>query len=189
MKTESNPLENKELEQNDQTTLLESELADAADEAALDQTELSELDKSRAEAADWKDKYVRLYAEFDNFRSRTSKEKIALIGTATEDLMKDLLPIVDDFERSLKAMESASEVASLKEGVHLVFQKLLKTLNQKGLQAMESVGKPFDSDHQEAITQVPVDDPSRKGTVVDEIEKGYQLRDKTIRHAKVVIGA
>lgn len=186
---DNNPQNDKDLEQDEPTTLLESELAEAADEAASEQSEPNDLEKSKAEAADWRDKYVRLYAEFDNFRNRTAKEKIALIGTANEDLMKDLLPIVDDFERSLKAMESSTDVNSLKEGVNLVFHKLMKTMNQRGLQAVESIGKPFNSDHQEAITQIPVEDPAQKGMVVDEIEKGYQLRDKTIRHAKVVIGA
>lgn len=148
-----------------------------------------ELDKLKAEAADWKDKYIRLYAEFENFRHRTSKEKLALIGTATEGLMTELLPVIDDFERSMKAMEQATDVASLKEGVELVFHKLIKTLNNKGLKSMESVGKPFDADNHEAITQIPAPDPSQKGLVLDEVEKGYLLQDKTIRYAKVVIGA
>ena len=190
MNKESNPLEDNELNISEETTTLESELAEAADEAAEEsQPELSELDKLKVEAADWKDKYVRLYAEFENYRSRTSREKIALIGTATEDLMVDLLPVVDDFERSQKAIESSKDIISLKEGVDLVFQKLLKTLNQRGLKAMETVGKPFDPELQEAITQFPVEDPTQKGTVIDEVEKGYQLKEKTIRHAKVVIGA
>lgn len=183
-------MENKELDLQNETTTLESELAEAADEAAEEtQPEPSDVDKMKAEAADWKDKYVRLYAEFENFRTRTSREKIALIGTATEDLMVDLLPVVDDFERSLKAIETATDVNSLKEGVDLIFQKLLKTLTQRGLKAMETVGKPFDPDLQEAITQFPVEDPAQIGSVIDEVEKGYQLKEKTIRHAKVVIGA
>lgn len=151
--------------------------------------ELSELDKLKAEAADWKEKYIRLYAEFENFRHRTSKEKLALISTATEGLMVELLPVIDDFERSLKAMESANDVASLKEGVELVFHKMMKTLNGKGLKSMDSIGKPFDADFHESITQIPAPTPEQKGKVLDEVEKGYQLQNKTIRYAKVVIGA
>jgi len=161
----------------------------AAGNQAEETKEQSENDKLRAEASDWKDKYLRLYAEFENFRARTSREKIALISTASEGLMKDLLPVLDDFERSLKAMESAADVQSLREGVELVFHKFTGILQQKGLKPMEAVGKPFDADFHEAITQFPAPDPSQKGLVMDEVEKGYSLHDKTIRFAKVVIGA
>jgi len=104
-------------------------------------------------------------------------------------LMIEILPVIDDFERSMKAMETASEINSLREGVELVYHKLLKTLNQKGLKPMESIGKPFDAEFQEAITQIPAADPTQKGNVIDEVEKGYTLNDKTIRFAKVVIGS
>jgi molecular chaperone GrpE len=146
-------------------------------------------EKLRAESAEWKDKYLRLYAEFENFRSRSSKEKMALISTANEGLMKDLLPVMDDFERSLKAMDSAADVQSLREGVQLVFHKFSGILQQKGLKAMEAIGKPFDPDFHEAVTQIPAPDPEQKGQVIDEIEKGYSLNDKTIRFAKVIIGS
>ena len=168
---------------------LSEETAASADSSGAETNEQSENDKLRAEAADWKDKYLRLYAEFENFRSRTSREKVALISTASEGLMKDLLPVLDDFERSLKAMETAADVQSLREGVELVFHKFTGILQQKGLKAMEAVGKPFDADFHEAITQFPAPDPSQKGLVLDEVEKGYSLHDKTIRFAKVVIGA
>ncbi len=190
MEKKGNPLENNELKQDETTEIMENQ----SEETPVDSTEsqveeVSETDKLKAEAADWKDKYVRLYAEFENYRQRTSKEKIALIGTATEGLMKDLLPVIDDFERSMKAIESASDIASLKEGVDLVYQKLSKTLSQKGLKAMESIGQPFDAELQEAITQFPAPTPEQKGQVIDEVEKGYTLNDKTIRFAKVIIGA
>lgn len=180
-----NTLDPQNMQESETTTFQEenTENQDATTDSNL------ELEKLRTEAADWKDKYIRLYAEFENFRQRTSKEKLALIGTATEGLMTELLPVIDDFERSLKAMEQATDVASLKEGVELVFHKLVKTLNNKGLKPMESIGKPFDADSHEAITQIPAPDPSQKGLVLDEVEKGYQLQDKTIRYAKVVIGA
>ena len=167
-----------------------SETMEAAAEAtAAEEQQVSELEKLRAEAADWKDKYVRQYAEFENFRARSSREKLALISTASEGLMKDLLPVLDDFERSLKAMETAADVQSLREGVELVFHKFTGILQQKGLKPMEAIGKPFDADFHEAITQFPAPDPSQKGLVMDEVEKGYSLNDKTIRFAKVIIGA
>ena len=196
MENEENPLENKEMEAANAGTTdsdaLEKEGIEnqEADKLASEETNIqSEIEKARAEAAEWKDKYVRLYAEFENFRSRTSREKIAMVGTASEGLMKDLLPVIDDFERSLKAMETSDEVSSLKEGVDLVFHKFTGLLHQKGLKAMETIGKPFDADFHEAITQFPAPDPSQKGMVIDELDKGYSLNDKTIRFARVIIGA
>lgn len=182
---ETKPAEN----QNETINESETVISETSENQAEATETISDSDKLKAEAADWKDKYIRLYAEFENFRQRTSKEKLALIGTATEGLMVDILPVIDDFERSRKAMESANDVASLKEGVDLVYHKLIKTLNQKGLKAMESIGKPFDAELQEAITQIPSPEPGQKGNVLDEVEKGYTLHDKTIRFAKVVIGA
>jgi molecular chaperone GrpE len=196
MEQEEYPLENKEMEARNEETpeSVSSEKEGTenqeADMIASEETNIqSEIEKARAEAAEWKDKYVRLYAEFENFRSRTSREKIALVGTASEGLMKDLLPVIDDFERSLKAMETSDEVSSLKEGVDLVFHKFTGLLHQKGLKAMETIGKPFDADFHEAITQFPAPDPSQKGMVIDELDKGYSLNDKTIRFARVIIGA
>jgi len=165
------------------------ETTSAAESSGTETNEQSEHEKLRAEAADWKDKYLRLYAEFENFRSRTSREKVALISTASEGLMKDLLPVLDDFERSLKAMESAADVQSLREGVDLVFHKFTGILQQKGLKPMDAIGKPFDADFHEAITQFPAPDSSQKGLILEEVEKGYSLHEKTIRFAKVVIGA
>lgn len=134
------------------------------------------------------DKYVRLYAEFDNYKRRTAKERVALIQSAGKDVISSLLPILDDFDRALKAMEQATDVDSIREGIVLVSQKLKKTLGQQGLKEMESVGKPFDADLQEAITSVPAPSDDLKGKVIDEIEKGYFLNDLVLRHAKVVVG-
>jgi len=190
MENKDIPLDNSELDQNINTeTLDETQVDETVEAAEIPVVELSESDKLRIEAADWKDKYVRLYAEFENYRQRTSKEKIALISTASEGLMIDLLPVIDDFERSLKAIETAQDLSSLKEGVELVYGKLVKTLTQKGLKTMESIGQPFDAEFQEAITQFPAPTPEQKGKVIDEVEKGYTLNEKPIRFAKVVIGA
>ena len=190
MENIDNILENSELDQDNTTETLDETSVETTVEAAEDSVpELSEADKLKAEAADWKDKYIRLYAEFENFRQRTSKEKLNLILTASEGLMVDLLPVVDDFERTIKAIETSADIQSLKDGVDLVFQKFQKTLSQKGLKAMESVGKPFDAELQEAITQFPAPTPEQKGQVIDEVERGYTLNEKTIRFAKVVIGS
>jgi molecular chaperone GrpE len=150
---------------------------------------LSDLDKALAEASDWKDKYVRLYAEFENFRKRTSKEKLDLIKTANEGLMSSLLPVVDDFDRALKNMSDDETVKPIKEGVVLISNKLSKELTNKGLQEMNALNEAFNSELHEAITQIPAPTPELKGKVVDVVEKGYFLGDKVIRFAKVVIGA
>lgn len=141
-----------------------------------------------AELKEANDKYIRLYAEFDNYKRRVAKERLELMQTAGKDIMVSLLPLIDDFDRALKAMETATEVDTVKEGIGLVSHKLKNTLAQKGLKAMESIGKPFDAELQEAITSVPVPDEDQKGKVIDEIEKGYYLHDKVLRHAKVVVG-
>nr|MBC7614123.1 nucleotide exchange factor GrpE [Pseudopedobacter sp.] len=151
--------------------------------------EISEVDKLKAEVAGLNDKYVRLYAEFDNFKRRTTKERIELLQTAGKEVIVSMLSVLDDFERAAKAMESATEVKPVKEGIELVHHKLKSLLNQKGLKEMESKGKPFDPEIHEAITNIPAPTDNLKGKVVDEVEKGYFLNDKVIRFAKVVVGA
>ncbi len=153
------------------------------------QPELDPVQKVEAELADMKDKYLRLYSEFENFRRRTSKEKMDLVKTAGEDIILSLLPVLDDFERALKAMGDDEAVKPIREGVELIYHKTLKTLQAKGLTKMESIGAAFNSDFHEAITQIPVTDDKQKGAVVDEVESGYYLGEKVIRFAKVVIGA
>lgn len=142
------------------------------------------------EILELKNKYLRLYSDFENYRKRTSKERLDLITTASEDVLKDLIPVVDDFERSLKASESETDSTKVREGNLLIFQKLVRILTSKGLMPMEDlVGKSFDADTQEAITQIPAPSEKLKGKVVDVVEKGYTLGDKVVRFAKVVIGA
>ncbi len=152
-------------------------------------SELSEVDKLKAEVSTLNDKYVRMYAEFDNYKRRTTKERMELLQTAGKDVIVSLLPVLDDFERADKAMENASDINPIKEGVELVHHKLRSLLNQKGLKAMESIGQPFDADIHEAITTVPAPSPDLAGKIIDEVEKGYMLNDKVIRFAKVVVGA
>ncbi|MFN9581622.1 MAG: nucleotide exchange factor GrpE, partial [Bacteroidota bacterium] len=133
---------------------------------------------------------LRLYAEFDNFRRRTSTERLELFKTANQDVLLALLPVLDDFERALKSMEGASDVKAVKEGVELIQNKLLSTLSGKGLKPMQDLkGQPFDPDFHEAITKIPAPTDELKDKIVDVVENGFYLGDKVIRYAKVVIGA
>ncbi|UXP33717.1 nucleotide exchange factor GrpE [Reichenbachiella agarivorans] len=152
--------------------------------------ELSVEDKLQAELKESQDKYLRLYSEFENFRRRTSKEKLDLITTANESLLQALLPVVDDFERAGKSMTEEADLKSVKEGVDLVFAKLTSILESKGVKAVEAeIGGEFDLEKHEAITQIPAPEEKLKGKIVDVVEKGYLLGDKVIRFAKVVTGA
>lgn len=146
-------------------------------------------DTLRVELAEANDKYLRLYAEFDNYKRRTNKERLELLQTAGKDVIVDLLPVLDDFERAIKSMETATDVQSVKEGVALIQNKLKNILNNKGLKDMDSIGTPFDADIHEAITNIPAPTDDLKGKVVDQVEKGYYLNEKVIRFAKVVVGA
>lgn len=150
---------------------------------------ISEEDKLKAEVAEWQNKHLRLYAEFDNFKRRTSKERLELLQIAGKDVIVDLLPILDDFERAQKSMETATDIEAVKEGVKLVHHKLRNTLANKGLKEMDAKGKDFDADVHEGITNIPAPSNDLKGKVVEELEKGYYLNDKVIRFAKVIIGS
>lgn len=160
------------------------------------------LEQLQVEVAEFKDKYTRLYAEFDNFRRRTAKEKSDLIKTAGESVIVSLLPVLDDFERAIKSINKAEgnenasldllkqDLKAIQEGVNLIYAKFFRLLEQKGLKAMESsIGKSFNIDEQESITQIPAPNEDMVGKVVDEVEKGYYLHEKVIRFAKVVVGS
>lgn len=146
-------------------------------------------DRLQQELANANDKYTRLFAEFDNYKKRTSKERVELIQSASKDVLTKLLPILDDFDRALAAMQTAQEVEAVKQGIDLVNQKFRKILNNEGLKEMENlVGQPFDAEYQEAITAIPAPSEELKNKVIDVVEKGYFLNDKVVRFAKVVIG-
>jgi molecular chaperone GrpE len=147
-----------------------------------------ETQKLRSELEEQKDKYVRLFAEFDNYKRRTSRERIDLMQTASREVMVSLLQVLDDSNRAEKQMQESNDIDQIKEGVQLVFNKFRKTLQSQGLKAMESLHTDFDVEKHEAITEIPVDDKKLKGKVVDVIEEGYYLNDKLIRFAKVVVG-
>ncbi|GAB1464212.1 nucleotide exchange factor GrpE [Pedobacter sp.] len=151
--------------------------------------ELSAEEKLQQQVAELNDKYLRLFAEFDNYKRRTQKERIELLQTAGKDIVVSLLPVLDDFERAIKATETSTEVAPVREGIELVQTKLKSILSQKGLKEIDSINTPFDTDLHEAITQIPSPTDEQKGKVIDELEKGYTLNDKVIRFAKVVVGA
>lgn len=150
-------------------------------------TRSADLKKVQDELADAKDKYLRLYSEFENFRRRTAREKLDLIQSANEKLVNAFLPIIDDFERAEKAFKG-SESKEM-EGFLLIYNKFKKILDQAGIKVMEAKGSSFDPDLHEAITQVPAPDESMKGKVMDVVENGYLLNDKVIRFAKVVVGS
>ena len=157
-------------------------LDDACSEAEKKIAELQqEVEKEKKE-------YLFLMAEFDNFRKRTLKEKSEIIKNAGENVLKGLLPIMDDFERGLKAAENSPEADSVKEGLKLIYSKLQKYLNQNGVKEFDPADDTFDTEKHEAISVVPVPDEEKKGKILDTVEKGYTINDKVLRHAKVVVG-
>lgn len=166
-----------------------------ADENAAGTTHLNEpvaeeneMEKLQAELAEQKDKYLRLMAEFDNFRRRTAKENIEIRQLASKDVIIALLDVLDDCDRAEKQLQSTDDIAKQKEGVQLVFNKLRNSLQGRGVKSMESINTDFDVEKHEAITEIPAPTAELKGKVLDEIQKGYYLNDKIIRFAKVVVG-
>jgi molecular chaperone GrpE len=168
----------------DEVNALDSPEAEGTDGGAPK----AEASKTDAELAELKDKYLRLAAEFDNYKRRTTKERADLFKTANQELMVALLPVLDDFERARNATQATTDADAVRESIDIIQTKLNKTLQQKGLTAMEAKGGAFDADLHEAITQIPAPSEDLKGKIVDEVEKGYYLGDKVIRHAKVVLG-
>ena len=190
-KKKKNDNENPDMENN----TVEQEFSDEANEGAGETNieapveELSTEEKQKEEIAALNDKYLRLFAEFDNFKRRTQKERVELLQTAGKDVIVSLLSVLDDFDRALKSTETAADVQAVREGVILIHSKLKNLLVQKGLKEMESINTTFDTDLHEAITKVPAATEDQKGKVIDELEKGYTLNDKVIRFAKVVVGS
>jgi molecular chaperone GrpE len=166
-----------------------------ADENAAGTTHLNDtleddsaIEKINAELQEQKDKYIRLFAEFDNYRRRTAKENIEMRQTAGKEIIVSLLDVLDDCERAQKQLETSGDVQQFAEGSLLIFNKLKKTLESKGVKPMNSLDTDFDVEKHEAITEIPIPDKNKKGKVIDEIQKGYYLNDKIIRFAKVVVG-
>ena len=146
------------------------------------------VDDLQDKLAEANDRYLRLAAEFDNYRRRSAKERMDLISLANENLVKDMLPIIDDFERALAAIKDSDDTDSAKEGVELIYNKRVAFLKKNGAKEIEAVGKDFDTDFHEAVAQFPVEDKDKKNKVIDVTQKGYTMGEKVIRYAKVVIG-
>lgn len=195
--TENQNLQEKEILKNqhaEETAENKTAEQTSEEQAAQEEKELSEeekLQKQLEEAQqiieDQKDKYLRLSAEFDNYRKRTLKEKAELIKNGGEKAISAILPILDDLERALANMQKLDDIQAMYDGIDLIHQKFLKTLSQEGLQKMEPVGEAFDTDFHEAIALVPAPEEAQKGKVLDCVQTGYKLNDKVIRHAKVVV--
>lgn len=189
-------MEDKEMKDREQDNTVETaEYSINADENAAGTNHLNEpienesaYEKLQMELTEQKDKYLRLYAEFDNFRRRTAKERIELMQTAGKDVIVSLLDVLDDCDRAEKQMQQTTDIKQVKEGIQLIFSKLRNIMQAKGLKAMESIHTDFDVEKHEAITEIPAPTSKLKGKVVDEVQKGYYLNDKIIRFAKVVTG-
>lgn len=165
----------------------EEEAGDKEKELTPDELLAKELDEARKTIDEQKDKYLRLSAEFDNFRKRTMKEKSELIKNGGEKAISAILPILDDLERALQNMQKTEDIKAVYDGIDLIYQKFLKNLHQEGLEKMEPVGENFDTDYHEAIALVPAPSEDQKGKVLDCVQSGYKLNEKVIRHAKVVV--
>ncbi|MCI5057915.1 MAG: nucleotide exchange factor GrpE [Flavobacteriales bacterium] len=166
----------------------DSQQAEAKSSEETSNSDNQATDSFEAKYNELNDKYLRLYSEFDNFRRRTAKEKLTLISTASSDLMRELLPILDDTERAINTNKDSNDLESIKQGFQLLNQKLSNTLKSKGLKEMQAKEETFDPELHEAITKIPAPDKKLKGKVVDVIEKGYYLNETVIRYAKVVVG-
>lgn len=164
----------------------ESENQQESPEAHID--ELNELDTLKKEVEEQKEKFIRLYAEFDNYKRRNAKERVELIQTAGREVIQSMLEVLDDCERAEKQMNQSEDLKQIKEGIGLIFNKFRNILQSRGLKEMKSIGEAFNPDFHEAITEIPVPDETMKGKIVDEVEKGYTLNDKIIRFSKVVVG-
>lgn len=187
MKKESKHKESMSEETMNQESIAEQETT-ATETGTETAPELSIEEKLTLELANEKDKNLRLFAEFDNFKRRSTKERIELFKNASQEVLTAILPILDDFDRAIRAAETSTDITAMKEGMNLIASKLKSITKKQGLKEMESIGQEFDSELHEAITNIPAPSEEMIGKVVDEVEKGYYLNEKVIRHAKVVVG-
>lgn len=157
------------------------------DKAKVQELE-KEIEQLKAEKAELNDRFLRLFSEFDNYKKRVSKEKLDLISTASEKVLVSLLPVIDDFERAIAANEKADNINSIKEGFNLIYNKLVQMMKRFDVEEIQAKGEEFNTDYHEAVTHFPAQNEEDKGKVIDVTEKGYKLKDKVIRYAKVVVG-
>ena len=191
------PKKNKKNKQNEEPVTAQDELLneESANQQAQENTDTKKEDPAaiiaqlQEQVEHEKNKYLFLMADFENFRKRTLKEKADLIKNGAESAMRDLLPVVDDMERAIDAINKGGDIGSLKEGVDLIYSKFVKYLESQHVMPIESTGKDFDTDVHDAVTMFPASDPSMKGKVIDTTVKGYMINDKVLRHAKVVVGS
>ena len=191
------PKKNKKNKQNEEPVTAQDELLneESANQQAQENTDTKKEDPAaiiaqlQEQVEHEKNKYLFLMADFENFRKRTLKEKADLIKNGSESAMRDLLPVVDDMERAIDAINKGGDIGSLKEGVDLIYSKFVKYLESQHVMPIESTGKDFDTDLHDAVTMFPASDPSMKGKVIDTTIKGYMINDKVLRHAKVVVGS
>jgi molecular chaperone GrpE len=176
--------------QDEQSNSNEAPIPNAADTPVelTSSDEDSSLKMAESRIAEMNDRYLRLSAEFDNYRKRTIREKSELIKSAGEDILSNILPVLDNFERALAAIKGSSEPEAIKAGIVLIYGKFKEFLTQRGIKEIESLNKPFDAELHDAITKIPVNSKEQQGQVIDVVEKGYYLNDKIIRHSKVVVG-
>ncbi len=185
---EHNSVEEEIINKNEQSG---AESSAITNEQSLPDAETAEADpiaKLEVELSASRDKYLRLYSDFENYKKRVQRDRVELTKMAGADIYLSILPVMDDLERAIKAMNETADADAIKEGLNLIYNKLKSTTEAKGLKAMESIGKTFDADLHDAITNIPASSDDMKGKVMDEIEKGYYLNDKVIRHAKVIVG-
>lgn len=174
---------------NEQTRETANDVPESEETATSEEDKLKkELEQAQTELEQQKDKYLRLSAEFDNYRKRTMKEKAELILNGGEKSLSSILPVVDDFERAIKTMETATDVNAVKEGVELIYNKFMAVLAQNGVKVIETKDQPLDTDYHEAIAVIPAPSEAQKGKILDCVQTGYTLNDKVLRHAKVVVG-
>lgn len=174
---------NSDVENTDET--VNNENSQTVGTETEDENNVSSLEADLAAA---NDKYIRLYSDFENYKKRSLKERMEQGKMAASEVFLSLIPIIDDLERALQAAEEAKNLESVKEGISLIYSKVKNVTASKGLKPMDAVGKPFNPDLHDAIANVPIDDEKKKGMVIEEIEKGYYLNDKVLRHAKVIVG-
>jgi len=188
--SKSNADKGKESENQQQKDRKEKQSAPMTVDELKDQVKSlqEELDKTAKEANSFKDQYIRLQAEFINFRKRKEQETINVVKFANEGLVKDLLPIIDNFDRTLDAIEKTDNLTAIKDGIKLVDKSMRQQLERIGLKPIECLNKEFDAEYHEAISSIPVEEESKKGKIVDEVERGYVLKDKVIRYSKVIVG-
>lgn len=173
---------------NEETTNLQEEENNMTEENETSDNVSDELTRLQKKYEELNDTHLRLRAEFDNYRKRTMREKADLIKSGGENALKNLLPIIDDFERALQNVQTAEDIEALKEGINLIHGKFINYLSQQGVKPIEAIGKPFNTEEFEAIATIPAPDPNMKGKILDCVQTGYTLFDKVLRHAKVVVG-